>query len=72
MNPYLIPKNNNQTKIATSKTLLSYADDEENNKASSEYNINKFVMYNKTRVTINEILLPADDFQDIIYTVKNR
>ena len=29
-------------------------------------------MYNKTRVTINEILLPADDFQDILYTIKNR
>ena len=68
--------NNNEslpeTKIATSKTLLSYEDDEENNKASSEYNINQVVMYNKTRVTINEILLPADDFQDILYTVKNR
>ena len=35
------PKNYNQTKIATSKILLSHEDDEENNKASSEYNINQ-------------------------------
>ena len=66
------PKNNNHTKIATSESLLSYAEEEGNHHTTTEYNVNQVVLYNKTRVTIKEILLPEDDFQDILYIVSNR
>ena len=66
------PTNNNHTKTVTSESLLSCEDDEENHKKINEHNINQVVLYNKTRVTIKQLLFPEDNFQDIMYTVSNR
>ena len=66
------PNNNEHTKIATSESLLSYEDDEKNQHTTTEFNINQVVLYNKTRVTIKEILFPEDNFQGILYTASNR